>query len=363
MNEGASGLDNRAMDEAEGVDGGQGQKAALEISAAGDTHIGPRAHNEDVVMLRPDLNLFIVADGAGGQNAGNVASTIAVTTITHFFEETFDTARNQPAFDDLGLSTSARRLATAIQRANSAVIEVAKTSKHYRGMGTTVVAAFFEPPRNVLHIGHVGDSRCYRMRNGHFELLTKDHTLVNDVLSLKPDMPDAQLAKLPRNVITRALGMSATVRVGIRSWELAAGDVFMLASDGLTDVVAGDEMLGALNRGESPEAQAQGLLDLAEGRSKDNVAALVIGCKGERKERSMWSLNAPSLSPPSGGSGGDSDYPEIMVVGQNEESQPELLVVPQVNLDSDIFHVVQDLTKPESSPVPPPPPVPDIKTE
>ncbi|MBW2464593.1 MAG: serine/threonine-protein phosphatase [Deltaproteobacteria bacterium] len=351
------------MDEAGEVGGPQGQEAALEISAAGDTHIGPRPHNEDVVKLRPDLNLFIVADGAGGQNAGNVASTIAVATITRFFEESEEAAQDRPAFDDLGLSTSARRLATAIQRANTAVVEVAKTSKHYRGMGTTVVAAFFEPQRNVLHIGHVGDSRCYRMRNGHFELLTKDHTLVNDVLSLKPDMPDAKLAKLPRNVITRALGMSATVRVELRSWELAAGDVFMLASDGLTDVVAGDEMLGALNRGESPKAQVRGLLDLAEGHSKDNVAALVIACKGEQDARSMWSLNAPSLGPPSGGSGGDSDYPEIMVVGQNEDSQPELLVVPQVSLDSDIFNVVQDLTKPEPSPVPPPPRVPDIKPE
>lgn len=348
------------MDEA---GGGASPGPQLEISAAGETDIGPRPHNEDVVLLRPDLSLFVVADGAGGQSAGNVASTIAVTTIARFFEESQATAATQPAFDDLGLSTAARRLATAIQRANSAVIEVAKTSQHYRGMGTTVVAAFFEPGRNVLHIGHVGDSRCYRMRDGHFEQLTKDHTLVNDVLSLRPDMPDEQLAKLPRNVITRAIGMSETVRVGIRSWELASDDVFVLASDGLTDVVSGEEMFTALGQGESPETQTAALLTLAEGRATDNVAALVIGCSGEPKARSMWSLNAPSLSPPSGGSAGDSDYPEIMIVGQNDESEPELLVVPQVSLDSDIFHAVQDLTKPESNRVPPPPPVPDLEIE
>ncbi len=259
---------------------------ALEVTGAGDTHIGTRPHNEDTVMLRPDLGLFLLADGAGGHNAGNVASTLAVSTVAHYFEETEDRATVEPEYDAVGLSTAARRLSTGIHRANRAVADIAKTSKRYRGMGTTIVAAFFEPDRSVVHIGHVGDSRCYRLRNGIFELLTHDHTLMNDVLALRPDMPDSQLSRLPRNVITRALGMGDTIRATIRTWELAAGDRFVLCSDGLTDRISGYQMVDALELASTPEEQVRLLLELAkEGPMDDNVAAVVIGCESRAGRR------------------------------------------------------------------------------
>src|ERR1700691_631493 len=110
----------------------------LSIHAAGATDIGPvRKHNEDTVLLRDDLGLYIVADGAGGHNAGNVASALATTAIANFFENTQTQAEELPEYDAFGFSTGARRIAQAIQRANRDVIEIAKSSMRHRGMGTT----------------------------------------------------------------------------------------------------------------------------------------------------------------------------------------------------------------------------------
>src|SRR5580700_1282197 len=148
---------------------------ALLSVGAGATDIGHRDHNEDQVLLRPELGLFLLADGAGGHNAGNVASALATTTVANVFETSAASLGNHPEIDDLGLWTMARRLATAIQRANAEVIDVAKKTAKYQGMGTTLVAAAFAPDGDVIHVAHVGDSRCYRMRDGLIEALTADH--------------------------------------------------------------------------------------------------------------------------------------------------------------------------------------------
>ena len=115
----------------------------LRIHAAGDTHIGGRAHNEDAILLRPDLNLYLVADGAGGHNAGHLASALSTTAAAHYFESTQREAEQAPPFDEMGLSWSARRLATAFQRANREVREIAASADRFDGMGSTMVAAYF----------------------------------------------------------------------------------------------------------------------------------------------------------------------------------------------------------------------------
>ncbi|MCZ7681835.1 MAG: protein phosphatase 2C domain-containing protein [Sandaracinaceae bacterium] len=122
-------------------------RAALRVVGAGDTHIGSREHNEDSILLRPDLDLYMVADGAGGHNAGNIASALATTTVAHYFESTQEEALTAPPYDEMGLSWAARRLASAFQQANREVIEVAQSSDRRKGMGTTLVAAAFDLPR------------------------------------------------------------------------------------------------------------------------------------------------------------------------------------------------------------------------
>jgi protein phosphatase len=328
-------------------------KASLRVIAAGDTDIGAREHNEDTVMLRPDLDLYMLADGAGGQNAGNVASALACTTIAHYFEASLPLAMTQPEFDELGLSTAARRLATSIQAANRAVMDVAKSSHKYRGMGSTIVAVYVQPERGLIHIAHVGDSRCYRVRDGQIELLTHDHTLVNDVLALRPDMPDEQLARLPRNVITRALGMSESVRVSVRSWNLRAGDRYALCSDGVSDELYDSQIEDALMTEKTAEDQARLLLQLAGGAAADdNLGAVVIACdltpgmktfkRARPAARPPRSRRAGSESP---APADDDDYPEIIVVGEGptEESVPEIHVVPARSAKPDLIDAISEL--------------------
>jgi protein phosphatase len=328
------------------------EKSCLAMAAAGDTHVGGRAFNEDAILLRPDLDLYLVADGAGGHNAGNVASALATSAIAHYFEETAAEAGETTEFDVLGLPTAARRLATAIHRANREIIEAQKTSERHHGMGTTIVAAVPCAQARVLHLAHVGDSRCYRLRDGRLELLTQDHTLINDVLELSPEIDEAVAAELPRNVTTRALGMSKRVRVTVRSLEMAAGDRYLLCSDGLTRVLADDEIWEQLCGGGTSEEQVRRLVDRAiAGEPTDNLAVVLVACDTDDLDvRAVPVALTNALRPPelrarprpkptpkaaaADDAGAQSPAIEIMMVdlmappAPERDSSPDLYVVP-----------------------------------
>ncbi len=144
-------------------------------------------------------------------------------------------------------------------------------------MGSTVVAISIDFHEPLIHVGHVGDSRCYRVRAGHIDQLTHDHSLMNDVLSLKPDMPEAALAKLPGKVVTRALGMESSVRVSVRTFEVARGDVYLLCSDGLHGEVADPAILDTLLGDRDPHAEAAHLVAQANhAGGSDNIATVVL---------------------------------------------------------------------------------------
>lgn len=252
----------------------------LRIVAAGQTDIGRgRKHNEDTVLVRRDLELYVVADGAGGHNAGNVASALATTSIANAFETTADQLHDRPDIDGFGLYVDARRLASAIHKANTDVVDLAKSSQRFRGMGTTVVAVAPSLGSGVIHVAHVGDSRCYRWRQGQLEQLTHDHSLMNDVLERWPDVEDGALAKLPRNVVTRALGMEEAVRPSVRTLDLLEGDRFLLCSDGLTDTLEHETLAKIVGEQKTPDQIVKRLVDSANmAGAKDNLAALVLIC-------------------------------------------------------------------------------------
>ncbi|HLK35209.1 MAG TPA: protein phosphatase 2C domain-containing protein [Polyangiaceae bacterium] len=253
---------------------------AIAPVAAGATDIGRREHNEDHVLLRPELGLFLLADGAGGHNAGNVASALATTTVANVFESSAASLSDRPEVDDLGLWTAARRLSAAIHRANAEIIDIAKRSEKYQGMGTTIVALAFSPDGDVAHIAHVGDSRCYRLRGGMLEPLTVDHSLIIDVLEVHPDADDQLLARMPQHAVTRALGMEETLRVPVRTLRTHAGDVYLLCSDGITGVLDEIALETLLGEGRTPHDRVRALIDaaLAAG-AQDNVAAVVVECQ------------------------------------------------------------------------------------
>jgi serine/threonine protein phosphatase PrpC len=336
---------------------------AVTIQAAGATDIGrARQHNEDSVLLRDDLALYIVADGAGGHNAGNVASALATTSLANFFENTQKEAVALPEYDDFGFSNAERRLGRAIQRANRDIIEIAKSSMRHRGMGTTVVAVWVRPDLGSIHVGHVGDSRCYRYRAGQLELLTHDHSLHNDVLELQPDLPDAAMARLPRNVVTRALGMEEVVRVSVQSNALVPGDRYLLCSDGLTDALSELEMTQALETTGSPADVVRALIGRSnEADAQDNLAALVIFCDvgavdgGSQRMRTAPfpppRVNAPRPSPPKPSRTHltEGSSPEIVIVGMEYEADDPsglIHVVPQESATEGFLSAIDSFVGP-----------------
>jgi PPM family protein phosphatase len=289
---------------------------AIEPVGAGATDIGQRGHNEDHVLVRPELGLFLLADGAGGHNAGNVASALATTTVANVFETSETTLADRPEVDDLGLWTTARRLAAAIRRANGEIIDVAKKTAKYHGMGTTIVALAFSTEGDVVHVAHVGDSRCYRLRGGLLEAITVDHSLVVDVLEMYPDADDELLARMPRHVVTRALGMEEAVRVSTRSLRAVGGDLYLLCSDGLTDVLDDWRIEEILGEPRSPEQHVRSLVDAAIGAgAQDNVAVVVVACREtDVAPRRRPSARPPEVLPPMPRQPMGS-APEIIIVG------------------------------------------------
>jgi PPM family protein phosphatase len=245
---------------------------------AGVTDVGrQRKHNEDHVLLKTDCGLFVVADGMGGHNAGDVASKLTTTSLGNYFEATRNGGDPPELPEEYAkLAPAAKRLAAGIRKANHDVFVISNTYQQHHGMGSTVVAVHMADD-GMMHIGHVGDSRCYRIRDGEIEQLTRDHSLINDALEMKPDLGPEEIARLPKNIITRALGMKDAVKVDIRSVDLLEGDVFLLCSDGLSGMVSDHEMLEVVSLTDDPlEACELLIAEANDGGGTDNISALVI---------------------------------------------------------------------------------------
>jgi len=288
--------------------------AQLVLQAGGATDVGKRrTHNEDAVLVRDDLSLYLVADGAGGHNAGEVASALCARSIENYFGATVRSAHQSPEFNRFGIPHGARRLSAAVLKANRDIVEISRSSQAHRGMGTTVVAACFSARSGLIHVAHVGDSRCYRLRAGHLELLTQDHSLLTDVIEQRPELEDEVLARLPKNVVTRALGMNEQVRVSVRSYAVVEGDRYLLCSDGLSGPVPAAELAVALGREEAPQWIATRLVELANvAGGPDNIAALVLTCQGGHQR----ALPADSVPPPSPVPlDADHSDPELLILG------------------------------------------------
>jgi protein phosphatase len=258
-------------------------ESPFRVASAGVTDVGrKRKHNEDVVLVREDLFLWVVADGAGGHAAGEVAAALAARSVANYMGATVRKAWDKPVYDTFGFPNGARRLAAAIRKANQDVLEIAQSNDDYKNMVTTVVAAHLSTRSGLLHVAHVGDSRCYRLRSCQLEQLTHDHSLLVEVLEREPDLDDAVVAKMPRNVVTRALGMEEHVRVTFRSFAVLPGDRYLLCSDGLSGMVSPSTIESALTEPMSPEETVSRLIALAnEGGGRDNITAIVIDVESD----------------------------------------------------------------------------------
>src|SRR6185436_9923994 len=200
--------------------------------AHGRTDVGrQREHNEDQFLSKPELGLFVVCDGMGGNNAGEVASALATTSLENFFQATErgplpGTVRKE----DEALSEAELRLVLGVRKANADVHEISSTRIEHQGMGSTIVALHVSRETGSVEIAHIGDSRCYRFRQGKLEQLTRDHSLIGDALAWNPNLTEEELAGLPKNIISRALGLKRHVEVDIKSETALPGDIFLLCS-------------------------------------------------------------------------------------------------------------------------------------
>lgn len=241
---------------------------------------GPaRTVNEDATLVREDLGLFAVADGAGGRGLGDVAANLALRSIENYIGATVRRSHERPDYDLLGTPEQARRLSSAVHQAHQNVLQIASEDKSRQGMASTVVALLLAPRTKQAHIAHVGNSRCYRLRHGRLELLTVDHTISTEILERRPNTPDRVLENLPRNSIVSALGMDQPLRVPLRSVDLIPGDRFVLCTDGLTSAVDTATIWLTARELDSASVIASELLGHAlAARTQDNVSILIVDC-------------------------------------------------------------------------------------
>lgn len=229
----------------------------------------------------PEADLCLVADGMGGHRAGDVASGLAVATIAEFFRASESGDSTWPYRFDPTITFEENRLLTAIQLANASILRQARSQSQQQGMGTTIVAVIGSRSKNRLYICHVGDSRCYRIRNDSIEQLTVDHSLYNEYAQSMPELGEERLAALPRNVITRALGMQEEVKVDLKQVEAQVGDIYLLCSDGLSSMINDSRILQAMRESEFDlERSLKGLVTAAlEAGGEDNVTIVLVRVK------------------------------------------------------------------------------------
>lgn len=258
----------------------------LRVVAAGRTDVGLlREHNEDSFALLHAHGLFVVADGMGGHRAGEVASQLATSAVTAFFDSTIREDATWPFHYDPTLSVEENRLITSIKVANRSIYEEGARAAAHRGMGTTFVGLLVARQGARVFVGHVGDSRCYRVRNGAITLLTQDHSLVNEYMRSMPDLPASQRDELPRNVITRALGMNDVVLVDLHAEDSRENDVYVLCSDGLSGMISDEEILQVVTAFDDPEVACRSLIAMANDHGgEDNITALVLRLVDGEKE-------------------------------------------------------------------------------
>ncbi len=237
-------------------------RALFAVHAAGRTDTGRRrSANEDALLVLREQTVYAVADGMGGHAGGAVASQLAVEAIATAFIEGVETPcllSNVPPL--------AAELVQSLAAANESIRRAAARDLRFSDMGTTVVAARFCPERGRLYVGHVGDSRCYRLREGKLQLLTRDHIMAELGVTGRPSVH-----------LSRAVGPKEVVEPDVAVLEPRAGDIYLLCTDGLTKMVSDEEIRDVLVAEDTVEDAASMLVARANaGGGKDNVTALVV---------------------------------------------------------------------------------------
>lgn len=246
------------------------------IEAHGRSDVGlVRENNEDALFLAPEHNVFVLADGMGGHSAGEVAAKEAVDAFHGL-------VKNYLSYDSSGKSLDECKeiLNHCIVEVNREVFRVAQRDQDLRGMGTTLCCVYFHSEGVVL--GHVGDSRIYRVRNGILEQMTQDHSLVAELLELG-ELNQRQAREFTqRHIITKAIGTEPNVTPDVAISDIREGDFLMLCSDGLTDIVSPRVIEAIINQSSSVQGAVDQLIDAANsGGGNDNTTVMLLKVYGQ----------------------------------------------------------------------------------
>lgn len=232
-----------------------------------------RGNNEDAIAFDPNLGIVLLADGMGGYNGGEVASGMAIALIRANFGRWL--AQAGPA---ASVRATRRAMQTSIDEANRSVYEAGEANEQLRGMGTTLVMAAFG--RDRVLVGHIGDSRCYRLRATGLKRLTRDHSLLQEQLDVGVITPEQAAASPHRNLVTRALGIERQVDLEIHEHGAAAGDLFLLCSDGLSEMLDDAQIRALLLQNMSLPDKATRLVAMAnDNGGRDNISVVLASAR------------------------------------------------------------------------------------
>lgn len=235
-----------------------------------------RDHNEDAVASDIEIGLVVLADGMGGYKAGEVASEIAVLTIIAELKEMMQDFPPGRMDGNNGMQAEARLVRQAVAKANEAIYNVSRSQPQCAGMGTTLVTALFTNDRVV--VGHIGDSRMYRLRDGVLAQITEDHSLLQEQIRSGLITPEQARESHHKNLVTRALGIDPEVELELHEFAVQPGDLYLLCSDGLSDLVDDEEIQLVLSSlGANLELAAEQLVQMAnDNGGKDNISVILV---------------------------------------------------------------------------------------
>ena len=247
-----------------------------------------RTNNEDAIGEDPEIGLMVLADGMGGYNAGEIASGIAIATVTETAQREWPALNHGDIDTDSGHSVESLMLRSAVETAHTTIYHVSQSQPQCAGMGTTIVACLLHDDR--MSIAYVGDSRLYRYRSRKLEQITRDHSLIEELIA-RGHYTREEAAKLVRkNIVTRALGVEPDVSVDIIEDVVEVGDILLICSDGLTDMVK-DETIGLTlgKHADNLELAAKELVGQAlENGGKDNVSVVLARIDASFTRSQRW---------------------------------------------------------------------------
>jgi protein phosphatase len=247
-----------------------------------------RDHNEDTIASDAAMGFVILADGMGGYKAGEVASEIAVLSITAELKEAMLNFQPSQVLDVLNRQPEAQLIIDAVKNANAAIYHVSETQPQCAGMGTTLVVGLFT--NHKLLVGHIGDSRMYRLRAQVLIQITEDHSLLQEQIKLGLITPEQAKFSANRNLVTRALGVDPEVELELNEYDVEVGDIYLLCSDGLSDLVDDDIIQSTLNENSFDLAEAaEALVQLAnDNGGKDNISVILAEVKKSFEYKYSW---------------------------------------------------------------------------